>query len=90
MIWQMDNETKKSLDNVVKELQKFICVEYNKFGEPDKERVKDYLIAIQLINKEFKTNYSLNPKRYHITELPSFENSDPEDYIPSFKRFKFY
>jgi hypothetical protein len=86
----MNDKTKKSLDEVVKQLQKFICMEYNKYSKPDSEKVNDYLRVIQLINKEFKTNYSLDSKKYHITELPSFEISDSDVYIPSFKRFKFY
>lgn len=67
----MDEESKKSLDNVVKRLQSVICVEYKKAGEPNKTRVTNYLSAIYIINKEFKTNYSLAPYIYEITKLPA-------------------
>jgi len=66
----MDEETKKCLDNVVKTLQSFVCVEYGKVGKPDKSKVENYLGAILIINQEFKTNYSLKSEKYNITKLP--------------------
>lgn len=65
----MDERTKKSLDNVIKEMQELICVEYNKVGRPDSEKVTNYLIPILIINREFGTNYSLKPLKYNITKL---------------------
>lgn len=69
----MDEESKKSLDNVVKRLQSVICVEYGKIGVPNDTRVTDYLVAISIINKEFGTNYSTLPISYNITKLPARE-----------------
>ena len=66
----MNKITKRSLDNIVRRIQSFICVEYNKFGESNAQKVTDYLLAIHLINKEFKTNYSIKPKSYKIIQLP--------------------
>jgi len=66
----MDNETKKCLDKLVAKFQSFICVEYAKVGGPNEEEVKKYLFPIATINHEFKTNYSLTPKKYIFNKLP--------------------
>ncbi len=55
----MDKETKISLDNIVKQLQGFISIERKKAGTQNKQKMKDYLVPIYLINQEFKTNYSI-------------------------------
>jgi hypothetical protein len=70
----MDEETKKSLDNVVRQLQSRVCVEYAKYGTPNKDEIVGYLLPILLINQEFRTNYSMDIKKFKpidsITKLP--------------------
>lgn len=74
ILWKnMDEETKTHLDNLVKRLQSPICVEYKKTGTPNILRVTNYLVAISEINREFKTNYSINPRTYDITKLPAID-----------------
>jgi len=66
----MDKETKKSLDNLVKQLQASVCIEKDKVGKPNHKKIIDYLKIIYIINEEFKTNYSIKSQNYNITSLP--------------------
>jgi hypothetical protein len=50
------------------------------FWKPDKQKVNNYLVPIQIINEEFKTNYSTKPEYYNITELPSFGGKEDNFY----------
>lgn len=57
----MDKETKESLDNVVRELQKNIflkrCQAFGIKNEEERASVLSYINSIEIINKSFKTNY---------------------------------
>ena len=74
----MDEKSKKSLDNAVKQFQGFIFAELQKSGELDEVKIAGYVQSIRVLNEEFDSNYTTNLERFKAeSKKPDYRNRLP-------------